>query len=88
MCAQALVAELKAAQEWLPKADEQLPVDAAVAKAKAETRLTADKLAAAEAQCQHLQAVGAANEVLLQRLEVPNWLKSHLQPLHLVHSKC
>ena len=76
MCgAQALVSELKAAQEWLPQSEERLPVDAAVAKANAETRLTADKLAAAEAQCQHLQAVGAANEILLKRLEVPALLR-------------
>ena len=78
---QALVAELKAAQEWLPNAEEQLPVDAAVAKARAETRLAADKLAAAEAQCQHLQAVGAANEILLKRLEVSTLLDGQLRPL-------
>lgn len=78
---QALVSELKAAQEWLPKAEEQLPADAAVAKAKAETRLTADKLAAAEAQCQHLQAAAAANEILLKRLEVATLPKGQLRAL-------
>ena len=64
------MAELKAAQEGFAQAEEQSPVDAAVSEAKVESKLLADKLAAAEAQCQHLQAVGAANEILLSRLEV------------------
>ena len=56
--AQALAAELKAAQS---------PDQAA---AQAEAGLLADRLAAAEAQCQHLQALGTANEILLTRLQV------------------
>ncbi len=78
---QALVSELKAAQEWLLNAEERLPADAAVAKANAETKVTADKLAAAEAQCQHLQAAAAANEILLKRLEVATLPKGQLRAL-------